>query len=186
MRRRRRPRTSSPTGRRKRGRRWGYSRLRKKGPRSSRPEYSLPGINQHPQRFPIGGLPAVWWSREPRSRFLSIDTHGSSKLSNLDPLSQLSSNILSAGSDVWCAKRAVELHGQRTGIGGMYGYLAIRHSAAAVGRGLAAPGGLCLPARHSQHFALAAERCRHIAAKMRALGPNGNNRTASSARSACG
>ncbi len=43
---------------------------------------------RHPQRFPLGGLPAVWWSWEPRSRFLSIDTHGSSKLSNLGTLSQ--------------------------------------------------------------------------------------------------
>jgi len=40
-------------------------------------------VVRHPQRFPLGGLPAVWWSWEPRSRFLSIDTHGSSKLSNL-------------------------------------------------------------------------------------------------------
>src|SRR2546426_5294261 len=31
---------------------------------------------RHPQRFPLGGLPAVWWSLEPRSQFLSIDTHG--------------------------------------------------------------------------------------------------------------
>ncbi len=43
---------------------------------------------RHPQRFPLGGLPAVWWSWEPRSRFLSIDTYGSSKLSNLGALSQ--------------------------------------------------------------------------------------------------
>src|SRR5664279_532807 len=40
-------------------------------------------VVRHPQRFPLGGLPAVWWSWEPRLRFLSIDTHGSSKLSNL-------------------------------------------------------------------------------------------------------
>src|ERR1017187_8158591 len=45
-------------------------------------------VVRHPQRFPLGGLPAVWWSWEPRSRFLSIDTHGSSKLSNLGGLSQ--------------------------------------------------------------------------------------------------
>jgi hypothetical protein len=36
----------------------------------------------------LGGLPAVWWSWEPPPRFLSIDTHGSSKLSNLGGLSQ--------------------------------------------------------------------------------------------------
>src|ERR1035438_6133374 len=45
-------------------------------------------VVRHPQRFPLGGLPAVWWSWEPRSRFLSIDTHGSSKLSNLGARSQ--------------------------------------------------------------------------------------------------
>src|ERR1035441_2492923 len=40
-------------------------------------------VVRHPQRFPLGGLPAVWWSLEPRSQLLSIDTHRSSKLSNL-------------------------------------------------------------------------------------------------------
>jgi len=39
-------------------------------------------VVRHPQRFPLGGLPAVWLSWEPRSRSLSIDTHGGSKLSN--------------------------------------------------------------------------------------------------------
>ena len=72
-RRRRRPRTSPPTGRRKRGRRWRYSRWRKKGPRSRRSEYSCTGIGQHSQRFLISGLPAVSWSRGPCSRFLAID-----------------------------------------------------------------------------------------------------------------
>lgn len=39
-------------------------------------------VVRHPQRFPLRGLPAVWWSWEPRSAVLSIDTQESSKLSN--------------------------------------------------------------------------------------------------------